>query len=109
MSKTIEEMLDAGMSLTDIMRKAKEIKKEKDAEIDRFKTERDNLINAIIAYFEAVTGKKDMVSSADMVELRNTLIEGEKLLASLDKVKAVKESSLDLDDDAIRNFLRGVM
>ena len=107
-SKTIEEMLDAGMSISDIMRKATEIKKKKDAEIDRFKTERDNLINSIVAYFDAVTGKKDMISSADIVELRNALIEGEKLLASLDSVKAVKKSS-DLDDDAIRNFLRGVM
>lgn len=104
MSKTIEEMLDAGMSLTDIMRKATEIKKKKDAEIDRFKTERDNLINSIVAYFEAITGKKDMISSADIVELRNTLIEGEKLIASLDSVKVS-----DSDDDAIKNFLRGVM
>lgn len=109
MSKTIEEMLDAGMSISDIMRKVTEIKKQKDAEGDKFKSERDNLINAIIAYFGAVTGKKDAVSSADMVELRNTLIEGEKLLASLDKVKAVKESSSDLNDDTIRHFLRGVM
>ena len=30
MSKTIEEMLDAGMSIPDIMRKATEIKKKKD-------------------------------------------------------------------------------
>lgn len=106
-SKTIEEMLDAGMSISDIMRKATEIKKKKDAEIDRFKTERDNLINSIVAYFEAVTGKKDIVSSAEIAELKNALIEGEKLLASLDSVKTVKSS--DLDDDAIRNFLRGVM
>lgn len=106
-SKTIEEMLDAGMSISDIMRKATEIKKKKDAEIDRFKTERDNLINSIVAYFEAVTGKKDIVSSAEITELKNALIEGEKLLASLDSVKTVKSS--DLDDDAIRNFLRGVM
>lgn len=106
-SKTIEEMLDAGMSISDIMRKATEIKKKKDAEIDRFKTERDNLINSIVAYFEAVTGKKDIVSSAEIAELKNVLIEGEKLLASLDSVKTVKSS--DLDDDAIRNFLRGVM
>lgn len=108
MSKTIEEMLDAGMSISDIMRKATEIKKKKDAEIDRFKTEREALINAIVTYFEAVTGKKDMVSSADIIELRNTLIEGEKLLASLDSIKAVKESS-DSDDDAIRDFLKGIM
>lgn len=108
MSKTIEEMLDAGMSISDIMRKVTEIKKQKDAEGDKFKSERDNLINAIVAYFGAVTGKKNAVSSADMVELRNTLIEGEKLLASLDKIKTVKKPS-DLDDDAIRNFLRGVM
>lgn len=108
MSKTIEEMLDAGMSISDIMRKATEIKKKKDAEIDRFKIEREALLKAIVTYFEAVSGKKDMVSSADIAELRNALIEGEKLLASLDSVKAVKESS-DLDDDAIRNFLRGVM
>ena len=47
MSKTIEEMLDAGMSIPDIMRKATEIKKKKDAENDKFKTERDNLINSI--------------------------------------------------------------
>ena len=40
MSKTIEEMLDAGMSIPDIMRKATEIKKKKDAENDKFKTER---------------------------------------------------------------------
>lgn len=106
MSKTIEEMLDEGMSISDIMRKATEIKKKKDAEIDKFKSERDNLINAIVAYFEAVTGKNGAFSSADIVELKNTLIEGEKLLASLDKVKTVKTS---LDDDAIRNFLRGVM
>lgn len=108
MSKTIEEMLDAGMSISDIMRKATDIKKKKDAEIDRFKTERDNLINSIVAYFEAVTGKKDMFSSADIVELRNALIESEKLLASLDSINVIKKSS-DLDDDAIRNFLRGVM
>lgn len=108
MSKTIEEMLDAGMSISDIMRKATEIKKKKDAEIDRFKIEREALLKAIVTYFEAVSGKKDMVSSANIAELRNALIEGEKLLASLDSVKAVKESS-DLDDDAIRNFLRGVM
>lgn len=108
MSKTIEEMLDAGMSISDIMRKATEIKKKKDAEIDRFKVERDALIKAIVTYFETVTGKKDTVSSADIVELRNTLIEGEKLLASLDSVKAVKKSS-NLDDDAIRDFLKGIM
>ena len=108
MSKTIEEMLDAGMSISDIMRKATEIKKKKDAEIDRFKTEREALIKAIVAYFEAVTGKKDMVSSADIVELRNTLIEGEKLLASLDNVKIKKTSDLD-SEDAIRDFLKGIM
>lgn len=108
MSKTIEEMLDAGMSIPDIMRKATEIKKKKDAEIDKFKTERDNLINSIVTYFETVTGKKDTVSSADVAELRNTLIEGEKLIASLDKVKAAKKS-LNSDDDIIRDFLRGIM
>ena len=108
MSKTIEEMLDAGMSIPDIMRKATEIKKKKDAENDKFKTERDNLINSIVTYFETVTGKKDMVSSADIVELRNTLIEGEKLIASLDSIKAAKKS-LNSDDAIIRDFLRGIM
>lgn len=108
MSKTIEEMLDAGMSISDIMRKATEIKKKKDAEIDKFKTERDNLINSIVTYFEAISGKKDMISSADVAELRNTLIEGEKLIASLDKVKTAKKS-LNSDDDIIRDFLRGIM
>ena len=54
------------------MRKVTEIKKKKDAENDKFKTERDNLINSIVTYFEAVTGKKNMVSSADVAELRNT-------------------------------------
>lgn len=108
MSKTIEEMLDAGMSISDIMRKATEIKKKKDAENDKFKTERDNLINSIVTYFEAITGKKGMVSSADVAELRNTLIEGEKLIASLDNIKAAKKS-LKSDDDIIRDFLRGIM
>lgn len=108
MSKTIEEMLDAGMSISDIMRKATEIKKKKDAEIDKFKTERDNLINSMVTYFETVTGKKDMISSADIVELRNTLIEGEKLIASLESAKTVKKS-LNSDDDVIRDFLRGIM
>ena len=108
MSKTIEEMLDAGMSISDITRKATEIKKKKDAENDKFKTERDNLINSIVTYFEAITGKKDMVSSADVAELRNTLIEGERLIASLDGIKAAKKS-LNSDDDIIRDFLRGIM
>lgn len=108
MSKTIEEMLDAGMSIPDIMRKVKEIKKKKDAENDKFKIERDNLINSIVTYFETVTGKKDMVSSADIAELRNTLIEGERLIASLDNIKTVKKS-LNSDDDIIRDFLRGIM
>ena len=108
MSKTIEEMLDAGMSISDIMRKATEIKKKKDAENDRFKTERDNLINSMVTYFETVTGKKGMISSADVAELRNTLIEGEKLIASLDNIKAAKKS-LKSDDDIIRDFLRGIM
>ena len=108
MSKTIEEMLDAGMSIPDIMRKATEIKKKKDAENDKFKTERDNLINSIVTYFQIVIGKKDMVSSSDVAELRNTLIEGEKLIASLDNIKAAKKS-LNSDDDAIRDFLRGIM
>lgn len=108
MSKTIEEMLDAGMSLTDIMRKAKEIKKKKDAEIDRFKTEREALLKAIVTYFEAVSGKKDMVSSADIAELRNALIEGEKLITSLDNVKIKKTPDLD-SEDAIRDFLKGIM
>ena len=108
MSKTIEEMLDAGMSIPDIMRKATEIKKKKDAENDKFKTERDNLINSIVTYFEAVTGKKNMVSSADVAELRNTLIEGEKLIASLNDIKVTKKS-LNSDDDIIRDFLRGIM
>lgn len=108
MSKTIEEMLDAGMSVSDIMRKATEIKKKKDAENDKFKTERDNLINSIVTYFEAISGRKDMVSSADVAELRNTLIEGEKLIASLDSIKAAKKS-LNSDDDIIRDFLRGIM
>ena len=108
MSKTIEEMLDAGMSIPDIMRKATEIKKKNDAENDKFKTERDNLINSIVTYFETITGKKDMVSSADVAELGNTLIEGEKLIASLDSIKAAKES-LNSDDDIIRDFLRGIM
>ena len=108
MSKTIEEMLDAGMSISDIMRKATEIKKKKDAENDKFKTERDNLINSIVTYFETVTGRKDMVSSADIAELRNTLIEGEKLLASLESVKTVKKS-FNSDDDIIRDFLREIM
>ena len=108
MSKTIEEMLDAGMSVSDIMRKATEIKKKKDAENDKFKTERDNLINSIVTYFEAITGKKGMISSADVAELRNTLIEGEKLIASLDSIKAAKKS-LNSDDDIIRDFLREIM
>lgn len=108
MSKTIEEMLDAGMSISDIMRKATEIKKKKDAENDKFKTERDNLINSMVTYFETVTGKKGMISSADVAELRNTLIEGEKLIASLDNIKAAKKS-LKSDDDIIRDFLRGIM
>ena len=108
MSKTIEEMLDAGMSIPDITRKAMEIKKKKDAENDKFKTERDNLINSIVTYFETVTGKKNMVSSADVAELRNTLIEGEKLIASLDSIKAAKKS-LHSDDDIIRDFLREIM
>ena len=108
MSKTIEEMLDAGMSLTDIMRKATEIKKKKDAEIDRFKTEREALIRAIVTYFEAVSGKKDMVTSADIVELRNTLIDGEKLIASLDNVRIKKTPDSD-SEDAIRDFLKGIM
>ena len=107
MSKTIEEMLDSGMSISDIMRKATEIKAKKDAEIDKFKTERDGLINAIVAYFEAVTGKKDMVTSADIVELRNTLIEGEKLIASVNSIKPAKKTSDS--DDAIRDFLKGIM
>lgn len=107
MSKTIEEMLDAGMSISDIMRKATEIKKKKDAENDKFKSERDNLINSIVTYFEAITGKKDMISSADIVELRNILIEGEKLIASLDNVKAAKRPLNS--DDIIRDFLKGVM
>ena len=108
MSKTIEEMLDAGMSIPDIMRKATEIKKKKDAENDKFKTERDNLINSIVTYFETITGKKGMVSSADVAELRNTLIEGEKLIASLNDIKVAKKS-LNSDDDIIRDFLRGIM
>lgn len=108
MSKTIEEMLDAGMSLTDIMRKATEIKKKKDAEIDRFKTEREALIKAIVTYFEAVSGKKDMVTSADIVELRNTLIDGEKLITSLDNVRIKKTPNSD-SEDAIRDFLKGIM
>ena len=108
MSKTIEEMLDAGMSISDITRKATEIKKKKDAENDKFKTERDNLINSIVTYFEAITGKKNTVSSADIVELRNALIEGEKFIASLDSIKPVKKS-LNSDDDIIRDFLRGIM
>lgn len=108
MSKTIEEMLDAGMSISDIMRKATEIKKKKDAENDKFKTERDNLINSIVTYFETVTGRKGMVTSADIAELRNTLIEGEKLLASLESIKPAKKS-LNSDDDIIRDFLRGIM
>ena len=108
MSKTIEEMLDAGMSISDIMRKATGIKKKKDAENDRFKTERDNLINSMVTYFETVTGKKGMISSADVAELRNTLIEGEKLIASLDNIKAAKKS-LNSDDDIIRDFLKGIM
>ena len=108
MSKTIEEMLDAGMSISDIMRKATEIKKKKDAENDKFKTERDNLINSMVTYFETVTGKKGMISSADVAELRNTLIEGEKLIAPLDSIKAAKKS-LKSDDDIIRDFLRGIM
>ena len=108
MSKTIEEMLDAGMSISDIMRKATEIKKKKDAENDKFKTERDNLINSMVTYFETVTGKKGMISSADVAELRNTLIEGEKLIASLDNIKTAKKS-LNSDDDIIRDFLRGIM
>lgn len=108
MSKTIEEMLDAGMSISDIMRKATEIKKKKDAENDKFKTERDNLINSIVTYFETVTGRKGMITSADIAELRNTLIEGEKLLASLESAKAAKKS-FNSDDDIIRDFLRGIM
>ena len=107
MSKTIEEMLDAGMSVSDIMRKATEIKKKKDAENDKFKTERDNLINSIVTYFETITGKKNMISSADVAELRNTLIEGERLIASLDNIKAAKKSLNS--DDAIRDFLREIM
>lgn len=108
MSKTIEEMLDAGMNISDIMRKATEIKKKKDAENDKFKTERDNLINSIVTYFETVTGKKNTVSSADIAELRNTLIEGEKFIALLDSIKPVKKS-FNSDDDIIRDFLRGIM
>lgn len=102
MSKTIEEMLDSGMSISDIMRKATEIKAKKDAEIDKFKKERDELLNALVTYFETVTGKKDMVTSADIVELRNTLIEGEKLIASVNK-------KTPDSDDAIRDFLKGIM
>ncbi len=107
MSKTIEEMLDSGMSISDIMKKAAKIKAKKDAEIDKFKTERDGLINAIVAYFEAITGKKDMVTSADIVELRNTLIEGEKLIASVNSIKPAKRTSDS--DDAIKDFLKGIM